>query len=185
MEIANTIRARRIVALQAQRAGFHASAEAADKVLFLDFFKKVADSKEGTTRTSWLNALEHIKIYDGRRHLTLLDITPRWVYGFRQYLDKEALQWGIDRRKHNEKTLPLSEGTKALMFQKLTACLNEAVRQIVPIPGSRSLKHLVDNIEAASRTYTAEEMQEIDAALSRIVIKGDRYNANNQANVGK
>lgn len=161
LEIANTIRARRIVALQAQRAGFHASAEAADKVLFFDFFKKIADSKEGTTRTSWLNALEHIKIYDGRRHLTLLDITPRWVYGFRQYLDREALQWGIDRRKHNEKTLPLSEGTKALMFQKLTACLNEAVRQdLIPSSPAKAVKGF-KNEESQREFLTLDEIRRL------------------------
>lgn len=56
---------------------------------------------------------------------------------------------------------------------------------IVPIPGSRSLKHLKDNIEAADITYTDDEMRRIDEALGRIVIRGDRYNADNQANIGK
>lgn len=56
---------------------------------------------------------------------------------------------------------------------------------IVPIPGSRSLKHLTDNIEAANITYTDDEMRRIDEVLGKIVIHGDRYNANNQANVGK
>lgn len=56
---------------------------------------------------------------------------------------------------------------------------------IVPIPGSRSLRHLTDNIKAADITYSADEMKMIDEALGKISIKGDRYNANNQANVGK
>lgn len=55
---------------------------------------------------------------------------------------------------------------------------------IVPIPGSRSLKHLEDNIAAANVTYTPEEMQRINDFLNSIEIKGDRYNANNQANIG-
>lgn len=55
---------------------------------------------------------------------------------------------------------------------------------IVPIPGSRSLKHLEDNIAAAGVTYTPEEMQRINAFLDSIRIQGDRYNANNQANIG-
>ncbi len=56
---------------------------------------------------------------------------------------------------------------------------------IVPIPGSRSLKHLTDNIAAANITYTDEEMRRIDEALGKIIIRGDRYSADNQANVGK
>lgn len=56
---------------------------------------------------------------------------------------------------------------------------------VVPIPGSRSLKHLTDNIAAANITYTDEEMRRIDEALGKIIIRGDRYSADNQANVGK
>lgn len=55
---------------------------------------------------------------------------------------------------------------------------------IVPIPGSRSLKHLEDNIAAANVTYTQEEMAEINATLDTIVIQGNRYNSNNQSHVG-
>lgn len=56
---------------------------------------------------------------------------------------------------------------------------------IVPIPGSRGLRHLTDNIEAANISYTDDEMRRIDDALGRIKIHGDRYNASNQANIGK
>lgn len=55
----------------------------------------------------------------------------------------------------------------------------------MPIPGNRSLKRLTDNIEAANITYTDDEMRRIDEALGKIKIHGDRYNANNQANIGK
>ncbi|MBD5356798.1 MAG: aldo/keto reductase [Bacteroides sp.] len=55
---------------------------------------------------------------------------------------------------------------------------------IVPIPGSRSLKHLEDNISAANVTYTPDEMLGINKFLNSIHLQGDRYNANNQANIG-
>lgn len=55
---------------------------------------------------------------------------------------------------------------------------------IVPIPGSRSLRHLEDNIAAANVSFTQEELKRIDEVLDSIHIQGDRYNANNQANVG-
>lgn len=56
---------------------------------------------------------------------------------------------------------------------------------IVPIPGNRSLKRLTDNIEAANITYSHDEMRRIDEAFGKIKIHRDRYNANNQANIGK
>ncbi len=55
---------------------------------------------------------------------------------------------------------------------------------IVPIPGSRSLRHLEDNIAAANVTYTPQEMADINATLDTIVIQGDRYNSNNQSHIG-
>lgn len=55
---------------------------------------------------------------------------------------------------------------------------------IVPIPGSRSLRHLEDNLAAANVSFTQEELKRIDEVLNSIHIQGDRYNANNQANVG-
>lgn len=55
---------------------------------------------------------------------------------------------------------------------------------IVPIPGSRSLRHLEDNLGAADVSFTQEELKRIDEVLDSIHIQGDRYNANNQANVG-
>ena len=55
---------------------------------------------------------------------------------------------------------------------------------IVPIPGSRSLNHLEDNITSANVTYTPEEMRRINDFLDTIHIQGARYNAQNQSNIG-
>lgn len=56
---------------------------------------------------------------------------------------------------------------------------------IVPIPGSRSINHLTDNLLSANVTYTEEELHLINQAFDQIVVVGDRYSADNQKNVGK
>lgn len=56
---------------------------------------------------------------------------------------------------------------------------------IVPIPGSSSMKHLEDNIAAASVSYSAAEMEEINAQLDNIHLQGNRYSANNQKNIDR
>jgi aryl-alcohol dehydrogenase-like predicted oxidoreductase len=56
---------------------------------------------------------------------------------------------------------------------------------IVPIPGSRSLKHLTDNIGAVNVTYSKEEMEEINARLDQIHLQGARYSENNQKNIDR
>jgi aryl-alcohol dehydrogenase-like predicted oxidoreductase len=46
---------------------------------------------------------------------------------------------------------------------------------IVPIPGSRKLKHLDDNIGALAVELSPDDLREIRIAVSKITIQGDRY----------
>jgi aryl-alcohol dehydrogenase-like predicted oxidoreductase len=46
---------------------------------------------------------------------------------------------------------------------------------IVPIPGSRKLKHLNDNIGAVTVELATDDLREIESALSKITVQGDRY----------
>jgi len=46
---------------------------------------------------------------------------------------------------------------------------------IVPIPGTRKLSRLEENMGADAVELTAEDLREIDSAASQIAIQGDRY----------
>jgi aryl-alcohol dehydrogenase-like predicted oxidoreductase len=46
---------------------------------------------------------------------------------------------------------------------------------IVPIPGSRKLRHLDDNLGALAVELTVEDLKEIESAVSKMTIQGDRY----------
>jgi len=46
---------------------------------------------------------------------------------------------------------------------------------IVPIPGTRKLERLEENIGAAAVDLTADDLREIDGAASKITVQGDRY----------
>jgi aryl-alcohol dehydrogenase-like predicted oxidoreductase len=46
---------------------------------------------------------------------------------------------------------------------------------IVPIPGSRKLEHLDENIGAVAVELTPDDLREIEAALAKITVQGDRY----------
>jgi diketogulonate reductase-like aldo/keto reductase len=50
--------------------------------------------------------------------------------------------------------------------------------RIVPIPGSRKLTRLEENIAAASVELRPDDLRKIASALSRITIQGDRYPKN-------
>ncbi len=46
---------------------------------------------------------------------------------------------------------------------------------IVPIPGSRKLERLDENIGAAAVELTSDDLNEIESAMSQITVVGDRY----------
>ena len=46
---------------------------------------------------------------------------------------------------------------------------------IVPIPGSRKLERLEENIASVDVELTADDLEEIQSALSKITVQGDRY----------
>jgi len=56
---------------------------------------------------------------------------------------------------------------------------------IVPIPGTTRLDRLEENLRAADIEFTAEELSQIEAAASRIVIQGNRYPAEFERLVGR
>lgn len=56
---------------------------------------------------------------------------------------------------------------------------------IVPIPGSRQLTRLDENLGAVKVELTADDLREIDAALAQIEIQGERYPPNLQRMTGR
>ena len=55
---------------------------------------------------------------------------------------------------------------------------------VVPIPGTGKVKHLEENIEAANLVLTAEDLKEIDLALSEFEVHGGRMNEQQMKVVG-
>lgn len=56
---------------------------------------------------------------------------------------------------------------------------------MVPIPGSRRMEHLEDNIGAVSVELTPQDLSDIDRALLQITIQGDRYPKDLAAQTGR
>lgn len=56
---------------------------------------------------------------------------------------------------------------------------------IAPIPGTRKLERLEENLGAAEITLTPGELVALNAALDKIEVQGDRYPARLQKNIGR
>lgn len=75
---------------------------------------------------NWHSCLKHLERYC-KPNTTFKDITPEWIEGFREYLDKTARC--RDKRKKivtDEISKPLSQNSKVSYFNKLRACINQA-----------------------------------------------------------
>jgi aryl-alcohol dehydrogenase-like predicted oxidoreductase len=69
----------------------------------------------------------------------------------------------------------IAERKKATPAQIALAWLLVQKPWIVPIPGTRKLERLDENIGAAAVELTSEDLREIDSAASKITIQGARY----------
>jgi aryl-alcohol dehydrogenase-like predicted oxidoreductase len=69
----------------------------------------------------------------------------------------------------------IAERKRATPAQIALAWLLARKPWIVPIPGTRKLERLDENIGAAAVELTSEDLREIDSAASKITIQGARY----------
>ncbi len=74
---------------------------------------------------------------------------------------------------------------KATSAQVALAWLLAQKPWIAPIPGTTKLHRLEENVGAAKVEMTPDDLREIDGALSKIAVQGDRYPAHLQATVGR
>lgn len=164
LQLANSIKAKRIVELQNGEHGFRNSFNAGD-VYFFDYYIAMCEERKKINDTrgnygNWFSCLHHLRIYEKNKRITFARITPEWVQGFKDYLDKEAIAWAHDIRKR-KKDAHLSRNSKMSYFNKLRACINRAFEQHIimdnPLRGIESFKE-----EEGKRMYlTIDELKKL------------------------
>jgi aryl-alcohol dehydrogenase-like predicted oxidoreductase len=94
-----------------------------------------------------------------------------------------------ENRKANQELVALlgqiAAQKKATPAQIALAWLLAQKPWIVPIPGTTKLHRLEENIGGAAVALTAVDLRSIEAALSKVTVRGDRYPAHLQQRVGK
>lgn len=158
MQLAEDIKAKRMVELRNGEFGFKSPRK--EDTLFYPYYQAVCDAHANgeslQTMKIWRQCLLHLKAYDDNERLTFRNITPQWVQGFKDYLEKKALS----QKSSNTKQY-LSRNSAWLYFSKLRACLNRAYEEGVisnsPIRNIGNLKK-----EEVTRMYlTVEEMRKL------------------------
>jgi len=93
-------------------------------------------------------------------------------------------RFAADARKSNQAVVDLlreiGERKKATPAQIALAWLLAQKPWIVPIPGTRKLERLEENLGAAEVDLTADDLREIDDAASKINVQGARYSEENE-----
>jgi len=127
MQLAQSILGKRLVEMQNGDYGF--KSQFAEDTLFFDYYRAMTEKRLGKESRgnwgNWLSCLKHLERYEKRKNITFAEITPKWVQGFRNYLEKEAYAYGCDYRERKE-LKPLSQNSRQSYFNKLRACLNQA-----------------------------------------------------------
>lgn len=156
MRLADAIRAKRVVEFQNGRFGFEGGYKTDTR--FLDYYMVLCEKRHQNPESlgnwgNWYCALKHLERYIKDPNMTFKDVTPEFVQGFKDYLDKTARIH--DRRKKTtttEDSKPLSSASKASYFNKLRACINQAFEDGIiprnPIRGIEGFK-----IEEHERVY--------------------------------
>ena len=158
--LADAIRAKRVVELRNGKYGFNDGRKT--NVRFFDYYESLCEKRLGADSKgnwgNWYSCLHHLRKYEKRDGITFEDITPDWVNGFRNYLDKEAVAWTHDYRKRL-KDRPLAQNSKVSYFNKLRACLRQAFEEQIiqtnPLRGIEGFK-----TEEGTRMYlTLDEVK--------------------------
>lgn len=106
LKLADAIRSKRVVELRNGEYGF--KEDFASDTLFFDYYCAMCEKRHGNPESrgnwgNWYSCLHHLRIYEKREEITFADITPDWVKGFRDYLDKRAVAWGARQQGENQR----------------------------------------------------------------------------------
>lgn len=104
------------------------------KTPFLQFYRAMVEERHGNIDSqgnwgNWRSCLRYLESYC-TENTTFADITPKWVKGFKTYLEnveKDTHKQGIQPSKNGFNGL--SQNSKISYFNKLKACLNRAFKE--------------------------------------------------------
>ena len=127
LQLAETIKAKRLVELRNNEFGFKTSLKKDSS--FYDYYITMCKERFRGKSTSnfghWIPCLKHLLKYEPRlKQLKWRDIDRDFILGFKRYLETEAYAWTVDGQKRRDRRL--SRNSQASYFNKLRSCCNHA-----------------------------------------------------------
>lgn len=176
LELASSIKAKRIVEIQNGEYGFKNKAKG--DVLFFEYFDSLAQQRKkdgayGTYRC-WSGCRLQLLSYAQDEKITFAQITTSWVMGFREYLCNKAVasRWIKSNDGKGGVLRPLSINTRQIYFTKLNTVMRQATADGIidrnPMDGVKGLTK-----EESKREYlTIDELKRMaNAPCANQVVK--------------
>lgn len=110
--------------------GNHDRNNLGNKTLFLPYFRLLLEDRKASEGNwgNWRSCLKYLEVYCNEK-TTFADITPRWVQGFKTFLDTvEKDTYKVAKIPRTGEFNGLSQNSKVSYFNKLRACLNQAFK---------------------------------------------------------
>ena len=150
-------------------SGYRSRDNQGNKTLFLPYYRTMMEDRKNSDGNygNWKSCLRYLEVYCSEK-TTFGDITPRWVQGFKTYLETvEKDTYKVSLKPGNDGFNGLSQSSKVSYFNKLRACLNQAYKEGIifstpadPVKGFK--------VAETERQYlTAEEVKKLVATDCR------------------
>ena len=110
--------------------GNHDRNNLGNKTLFLPYFRLLLEDRKASEGNwgNWRSCLKYLEVYCNEK-TTFADITPRWVQGFKTFLDTvEKDTYKVAKIPRTGEFNGLSQNSKVSYFNKLRECLNQAFK---------------------------------------------------------
>ena len=132
-----------------------------NRTLFLPYYRALMEDRRNDVGNygNWRSCLRYLEVYCSEK-TTFGDITPRWVLGFKNYLDTvEKDTYKVSRRPEIERYTGLAQSSKISYFNKLRACLNQAYKEgIITSNPAEPIKGF-KQVETERQYLTIEEVK--------------------------
>lgn len=162
LELAETIRAKRLLEIQNGRFGMHDRSKL--EASFIEYYKQLMEKRQHHESNSnfgnWKSALIHLEAFTGDE-LTFAEITRQWVENFRDYLVKDARTKGGRR---------LSQNSTASYYSKVVAAIKHAVKDGILIQNPAQGVEFIKQVDPERQFLTLEELQRLAATDCEIPV---------------
>jgi integrase len=122
------------------------------EINFVDYFKKIADTRKSSNHDNWLSAYSYLKSYTNGK-LKIADLNEKFCNDFKDHL--------LTAQSKRRRSTKLSTNSASSYFNKLKAALKQAYKDNLISYDLNSKIECIENEEVIKQTLTIEELQRL------------------------